>query len=52
MGHYDSCRDETWALKDTKCKSKKSKKDKEHLWEDHGHGVQICKYCKKTIYYT
>lgn len=51
MGHYDSCRDETWKLKDTKCTGKKAKKG-EHVWKDEGHGVQTCKHCKKTIYYT
>lgn len=51
MGHYDSCRDETWKIKETKC-PKSKKKNKDHSWKDEGHGVQVCTYCKHTIYYT
>jgi len=49
MGHYDSCRDETWAVKDTKCSKAK---DKKHKWVEESYGIQQCKHCKHVIYYT
>lgn len=61
MGHYDSCREETWSLQKTKCsgdkiKSKK-KKDKfngVHEWDFQGggYGVCTCKNCNVIIYWT
>lgn len=60
MGHYDSCRDETWAPKKVKCTGKLiksgSKKEKEfdgeHNWKETSYGVQTCTNCGHTIFYT
>lgn len=61
MGHYDSCRDETWAKKDTVCsgnkikdKKKKKKFDGKHEWDNQGggYGVSTCKHCTERIYWT
>ena len=61
MGHYDSCRNETWALKDTECsgdkikdKQKKKKFNKKHKWDNQGggYGVATCAYCKQKIFWT
>ncbi len=61
MGHYDSCRDETWVEWDTPCsgskikdKKKKKKFNKKHNWDSQGggYGVCTCEYCNKIIYWT
>jgi DNA-directed RNA polymerase subunit RPC12/RpoP len=64
MGHYDSCRDETWSVKGTKCSGKLLLKENkwkhkfvnefkgEHKWVESGYGIQKCEYCGHTIFYT
>lgn len=60
MGHYDSCREETWKPMETKCSGNKLKgKEKktfngDHKWDMQGggYGVCTCKYCDKVIYWT
>lgn len=58
MGHYDSCRDETWSVKDTRCSGKNLSKEKlkkfkgDHDWKNITYGIQQCINCDHTIYYT
>lgn len=49
MGHYDSCKDETFAIMYTKCKKAENKK---HKFMEISHGVLECKHCKQIIYTT
>lgn len=49
MGHYDSCRDSTWEIKNTFCKKSGNGK---HKWFKSGYGVKKCKHCSEVIYYT